>query len=137
MNLASGCSGLPLVLTIVGSHSRMVKLGKHKLPHSSASSEKDGVVAGIEQLKGDFTFKSRINPPGILNEEANSANGASSLNECGDIRRELDILLGSGKHKLLGLQDELVTGNPIIGGGSIKGDYLLSVEKDGTQKRVP
>ena len=84
------------------------KLTEDELADSSADLELDRQGVGVVELEGDASFEARIDPAGILDEQAHAPDGAPALDEGGQAGGHLHVFQGGGQEKRVGRKRDLV-----------------------------
>lgn len=104
-------SGLALVFAAVWLGGGFVEVGEDDLAHAFAGLEFYREGAGVVEFEGDAAFEAGVDEAGVLDEEANTADGAAAFDEGDDVVGDFEIFLGGGEEEGFGGDGDGVAGD--------------------------
>ncbi len=116
---------LALVFPAVGLFDVLVGEREDELADAASGFDAHGGGIGVVEFEGDGAFESGVDPAGVLDEEAEAADGAAALDEGGEVVGQPDDLDGGGEDEAACGDDEFVGGDLVVLGGLGQGAYAV------------
>ncbi len=115
---------LALVFSTVRCVSMLVEATKNQLADPAPGLKSYGKRIGIVKFKRDLSFKTGVDPAGVLNKKPDAPDGAAAFDEGGEVIGQPDKFHGGGEQKGMGRNGDFRTLDLAIENLSVEVDHV-------------